>query len=262
MTALIPAFLLGGLLGCLVNYLADVLPRTRRFTRPVCPSCDSPFSLQDYLTGRSCRQCGRSRWLRFWGVVIALAAASALAWQNPPARIGFALGFVLLGYLATVFIIDMEHRLILHPTSLFGAALALALGWMSHGITATLLGGLGGFVIMLVLYGFGWLFTRLRTRRMQSAGEIPDDEEALGQGDVILAAVLGLLLGWPLIWFGLLLGILFGGAFGVLLIISALIRRRYRTQALMLFMPYGPFFILSAYLLIFLPGWASYLVPK
>lgn len=253
--------LLGGLVGCLVNYLADVLPYTRRLSWPACPACTAPIPLPDYLLGQSCSYCGRSRAFRYWGVVAALAAASAQAWLHPPARLGFGLGLLLLGYFGVVFVIDMEHRLILHPTSIFGGLLALGLGWLAHGLTPTLVGGLGGLLIMLIFYGMGWLFTSLRARRMQKRGEAADDEEALGQGDVTLAVILGLLLGWPLIWFCLLLGILFGGAFGLLMVIRMLAARRYRNLALMTFLPYGPFFILGAYLMIFLPGLVRAILP-
>ncbi|HEY6074903.1 MAG TPA: hypothetical protein VIV15_16375, partial [Anaerolineales bacterium] len=162
MIALIIPILLGALLGLLVNYLADTLPQTRSLSHPVCSECKTPIALPDYLAGRKCRQCGRPRFMRFWLVLLMLAAASAYIWLRPPAKIGFALGWVLLGYFATVFVIDAEHRLVLHPTSIFGAILALWLGWLSHGIVATLIGGLGGLIIMLFLYAFGWLFTRLR----------------------------------------------------------------------------------------------------
>lgn len=252
---------LGALIGLLVNYLADVLPYTRRFTPPACPSCSAPFSLSAWITGADCPYCRRSRALRFWAVVIALAAASALAWVHPPARIGYWPGLLLLGYFGTVFVIDMEHRLILHPTSLVGAALALGLGWLAHGPVPTLTGALGGFLIMLALYGLGWLFTRLRARRMAADGEPADDEEALGQGDVILAVILGLLLGWPLIWFGLLAGILLGGFFSLWMVISMLLAKRYKKQALMTFMPYGPFLILSAYLILFQPQILRAILP-
>lgn len=253
--------LLGALMGLAVNYLADVLPQTRRLTRPACPACTQPIAPTDYLFGRSCQQCGRSRALRYWLVLLVMAAVSMYAWAHPPVKLGFAAGLLLLGYFGTVFVIDLEHRLILHITSLFGAILAFSLGWLAHGLTPTLIGGLGGFLIMLALYGMGALFTRLRLRRMQASGAPADDEEALGQGDVILGAILGFLLGWPLIWFGLLLGILSGGIFGLLFVLSMLGRRRYREQVLMTFMPYGPFFILGAYMIVFLPHILRLILP-
>jgi leader peptidase (prepilin peptidase)/N-methyltransferase len=253
--------LLGLAFGCLVNYLADVLPATRSFSRPVCPHCSHVYTLKDYLLGRSCRQCGHGHGIRFWLVLLFMAAANLYIWLRPPSRIGFELGSIVLAYFGVVFVIDLEHRLILHPTSVVGGLLGLGVGWLSNGILPTILGGIGGFAIMLVLYYLGVLFSRLRARRLRSAGQVPEDEEALGAGDVILAGVLGLILGWPLIWFGLLMGILLAGVFGILLIASLLISRRYRTQALMVFMPYGPFLILSAIMILFLPTWLVAVVP-
>jgi len=111
---------------------------------------------------------------------------------------------------------------------------------------------------MFVFYQFGKLFARWRARRLGKA----DSEEALGSGDVTLATILGLLLGWPLIWFGLLLGILFSGVISLVIILALLLTRRYKMQAFNFFIPYGPFFILSTFLLIYAPMWMSRLVQK
>ena len=186
---------------------------------------------------------------------------SLYIWNTPP-KLGFALGALLLTYFGVVFVIDLEHRLILQPTSILGALLALGLGLRSHAVASTLIGGLAGFCIMYILYYLGVLFSKFRARKMQEAGQDTDDEEALGGGDVILSGILGLLLGWPLIWFSLLLGIFVAGIFGVILIIVMLIRRTYKEQALMMFMPYGPFLIASAFFIIFTPQLVRAIVPK
>jgi leader peptidase (prepilin peptidase)/N-methyltransferase len=240
---LVLPILLGGILGVLVNYLADVLPATRRFSQAVCPGCGAPFSAGDFFMGRDCPHCGHKRTFRFWSVILVMAALSTYLFLSPPRD-----------YRQIAFSVNLAY--------LLGALLGLGIGWMSHGLASTLWGGLAGFGIMLFIYGLGWIFTQLRARRIQSAGGTPDDEEALGQGDVILATVLGLLLGWPLIWFGLLLGIVLAGIFGILLVLWMLVARRYSRQAWMVFMPYGPFFILSASLIIFFPHWLSLVVPK
>ena len=125
----------------------------------------------------------------------------------------------MLIYLGIVFVIDMEHRLILHPTSIAGSLLTLGLGIYLRGIVPTLLGGLTGFVILLIFYYFGVLFARLRAKRMLAHGQETDDEEALGAGDVILATVLGFLVGVDLIWFCILTSILLGGIISFLLIL-------------------------------------------
>ncbi len=177
-------------------------------------------------------------------------------------NLGFILGLFVLMYLTMDFVIDLEHRLILHPTSIFGAILGLGTGILRQGLGPTLLGGLAGFAIMFFFYLVGVLFTRIRARRLKASGLELDEEEALGAGDVILSTILGLFLGWPLIWFGLLLGILLGGAISILLLIGLLASRQYKEKAWMVFIPYGPYFLLSTFFLIYLPTWIKVIVPK
>jgi leader peptidase (prepilin peptidase)/N-methyltransferase len=252
--------LLGWLAGWLVNYLADVLPLTRRFSQPECPHCNAPFAWQDYLLFKPC-QNGHARSVRLWVVQFVILAISIYTWINQPPKIGYPLGLILLVYFGAVFVIDLEHRLILHPTSIFGAAVGLIIGIIAHGIKPTLWGGLGGFLIMIAFYYFGVLFARMRTKRLIAAGQEPDDEEALGAGDVILVTILGLLLGWPLIWFGLLLGVLLGGFFSLLIIAWLVVVKKYKQNALMMFIPYGPYFITSAFLIIYFPKFLAIIVP-
>ena len=272
MSILIVLPLFAGLLvGWLVNYLADVLPATRRFSQPTCLHCNSPLSIGKYLLLAKCPTCRKRRGLRAWVVQIFALVSSLWLWLLPPTKfadaistpaLAFLAGLFLLTYFGVVFVIDLEHRLILHPVSIFGAVLGLGVGWLFHGLGPTLLGGLGGFGIMFVFYLFGTLFARIRARKMKAAGQDVDDEEALGAGDVILASVLGLMLGWPLIWFGLLVGILLGGLITIPLLVIMLIVRRYKQDAWMVFIPYGPFFLISATLIIYFPNLLSALVPK
>ena len=248
--------------GWVVNYLADVLPVTRRFSQPACPECGSTHRWQDYLFFRACVSCGKWRTIRTWVVQLFLVAMSITIWISPPARLGFALGILVLAYFTMDFVIDLEHRLILHPTSIFGAILGLGAGSLRQGLVSTLTGGLVGFAIMFIFYLLGTIFARLRARRMRKAGLEADDEEALGAGDVILATILGLFLGWPLIWFGLVFGILLGGAISILLVLGLFISGQYKEKAWMVFIPYGPYFLLSSFMIIYLPTWVKAIVPK
>ena len=194
--------------------------------------------------------------------MILVTGASVYIWAKAPVKFDYALYVIVLAYFALITVIDVEHRLILHPTSIFGAFLGLGIGWLKHGFYSTLIGGIAGFLIMLSIYYLGVLFARYRARRMQQAGQETDDEEALGFGDVNLAGVLGLLIGWSRIWVVLLQGIVFAGIFGVFMVFFMLIARKYKENALMVFIPYGPFLILSAFLMIFVPSWISVIVPK
>jgi prepilin signal peptidase PulO-like enzyme (type II secretory pathway) len=78
----------------------------------------------------------------------------------------------------------------------------------------------------------------------------PVDDVALGFGDVNLAGILGLLLGFPGIVVGLTLGALIGGAGSLLFILLRLAQGRYRSMDAL---PYGPFLISGAVLLLFFP---------
>jgi len=261
-TLLIPIFL-GWVSGLFVNYASDVLPQTRRFSQPACTHCQNPYSWANYLTFRACRNCGIRRSLRTWVVQIIAVASFVYFWLFPSKALGIPLGMLVLIYFGIITVIDLEHRLILHPTSLVGAVLGLIVGTYIHsridqngvliGIGKSLLGGLFGFAVMFMLYQFGALVARYRVRRMQAAGQADDEEEALGGGDVYLAGVLGLMLGWPFIWNALVLGILLGGVISIVFILVLVARRRYSSEALMTFIPYGPYFIASAFFMLFGP---------
>jgi leader peptidase (prepilin peptidase) / N-methyltransferase len=260
-TLIIP-LILGWLAGLFVNYASDVLPITRRFSVPTCKDCGAAYSWVDYLTLRACHSCGERRSLRTWLVQVAATAAFVYFWLYPPKTIDITiLWMIVLIYFGIILIIDLEHRLILHPTSLFGAILGLVVGTLLQtqihgsllaGLGYSLLGGLFGFTVMLVLYKLGEFVARYRARKMAAAGQADDEEEALGGGDVYLAGVLGLMLGWPFIVQTLVLGVLLGGLISIIFLLALVLRRRYSSEALMTFIPYGPYFILSAFYLLFL----------
>ena len=256
---LVIPILLGWIAGLFINYVSDVLPVTRRFSQPACPQCQTPFSLADYSTLRTCRNCGKQRSLRTWLVQILTVAAFFYFWLFPSERLGTALSMIVLIYFGIIMVIDFEHRLILRPTSLVGAILGFIIGIYIYSrkydllssAGQSLLGGLVGFGIMFVLYQIGTLVARFRARRMKAAGQTDDEEESLGGGDVYLAGVLGLMLGWPVV-LALFYGVLLGGVVSFILILTLLVRRRYSSDALLTFIPYGPYLILGALYMLFL----------
>ena len=254
--------LLGWIAGLFVNYASDVLPHTRRFSQPTCPHCETPFLWMDYSALHICRTCGSARSLRTWLVQILAIASFTYFWLFPPNGLGLPLSLIVLIYFGVITVIDLEHRLILHPTSAFGAVLGVITGTYLNsrindngllvGLGMSLLGGVFGFGVMFVLYKFGEIVARFRARKLQAVGQADDEEEALGGGDVYLLGVLGLMLSWPFILNALVYGILLGGLASFLLIIALLLSRRYTGGALMTFIPYGPYFILGAFYVLFL----------
>jgi leader peptidase (prepilin peptidase) / N-methyltransferase len=252
MIALVVVVLAGWLAGMIVNYLADFLPRQRRLPPPKCIVCETkiPF-FRYFIWDRRCPVCHHARSKRTWLVEIISVISAIWLWNNPPTPIGFWVGLGLLAYFILVIIIDVEHRLILHPISALGAILGLGLGIWLHGLTRTLLGGAAGFGIMLFFYLFGLILIRgLNRWRGLSLGD--EDGEALGFGDVILGGVLGLILGWPGVAASIFLTILFAGAASLLYIILMVLLRRYQSNQTL---PYGPFLVMGAVVIIYFHGY-------
>jgi len=236
---------LGWIAGILVNYLADVLPLRRRLTRPFCIQCDAKVPWLNYLLWpRRCPACGYHRNIRVWVVEIIYIVTSLLIQKYPPAHLGYVLGLIILTYFGVVVLIDLEYRLIMHPVSIFGAVLGLLVGVLRVGWIYTLIGGLTGFGVMWLLYLLGALIMKFIARRR---GQILDDV-ALGFGDVNLSGVIGLMLGWPLILVGLVIAVLIGGVVSLVYILIMLISRKYHA---FMALPYGPFLVSGAILLIY-----------
>jgi len=233
--------ILGWAAAFFVNYLADVLPATRRLSTPACKQCAAEFAWTDFLLLKVCSACDHPRGWRTWMTQLLGMMATIYIWLIPPQGLGFWLGFLLLIYLAVVFVIDVEHRLILHPVSYFGILLGLLVGIKLHGILPTLFGGALGFGIMYILYYLGILFARRISKRRGEA--VIEEGDALGFGDVNLAGVLGLILGGNLIWIAILFAILAGGVVSLFYIFWMMALKRYEAFAAI---PYAPFLILSA----------------
>jgi leader peptidase (prepilin peptidase)/N-methyltransferase len=245
MITLMINIILGWIGAGIVNYLADVLPEYRKFVHPRCPECQHERSWKHYLLLTACEKCKTGSGVRSLLVLIVGPVLAVLLYIFPIENLGNYGSLIWLVFFGLVVIIDLEHRLILHPVSLVGAVLGLIFGILEHGLVNTLLGGAAGFGIMLGLYFLGELFIRIMSK---SRGE-EITEIALGFGDVNLAGVIGLLLGWPGIIGGIFLAIFLGGIVSGLFLLVQLIRKKYQAfQAL----PYGPFMVLSVVVLFYI----------
>jgi leader peptidase (prepilin peptidase)/N-methyltransferase len=243
-TLLINLFL--GIIGSyLINYLADVLPIKRQFVEPFCSRCHQERSWKSYLLLASCEHCQSRDIVRHLIVIIFGPILAIGIYFFPIENLGNYGTLLWIFYFGLVVIIDLEHRLILHPVSLVGAGLGVVFGIINHGVLDTLIGGAAGFGIMLAFYFLGEVFVRfLSQRRGEEIEEI-----ALGFGDVNLAGIMGLLLGWPGVLGGLFVAILLGGLVSGLYLIVQTLRKKYQAyQAL----PYGPFLVVSVLILFYL----------
>ena len=225
--------LLGLLVGGLVNQLGSDLPARRGVTRPHCPYCGQTrpwwqwLSLPAYLVGRAkCPQCGAPIRLRHPLVEIGSAVAFAYLWivLGPSVKLAFYLLYATA--FAISLVTDMERRLIPHAVTFPAIAIALIASFVLPDVTwwSALIGGAIGFFFFLLAYIVGTsIFGPL----------------ALGQGDITLALLVGLITGFPLVIEALIVAIFAGALISGVLLIT-------RLRSLRDPIPYGPFLIVGA----------------
>jgi leader peptidase (prepilin peptidase)/N-methyltransferase len=246
--SLVAYSLLGLLAGGLINVLADHLPRREPPDVPACPFCHKQRPWHSWLavTGYLLRQggcvyCGARIPSRHLLTELATALLFVFLWQrySPSSRLFFETLYTAIFVLLCV--TDLEHKLILHVTTLPAIFLAIVgsffLGREGYSWRLALLGGATGFFLVWGMYLFGRLFVHLVERvRGQKIGEV-----AFGFGDVTLTTFIGVVVGFPNVIFALLAGILLGGVGGAIYWLFRAINRR--DYSLFTAIPYGPFLI-------------------
>ncbi|MCB2202569.1 prepilin peptidase [bacterium] len=238
--------LAGVLVGLLINYFIDVFPQTRRLSNPVCSICDQPKQLSDYILIWQKPNCGHGSPITSVTIIGGSILASILFGQFQIPGLSYWATLPLMLYLGIVLVIDIQHRLILTETSLFGMVLGIIYGYFLHGFLGALFGGLGAFGIMLAFYLLGKLFSfivgRLRNRVIS--------EIAFGFGDIMIGGVLGLLTGWPSVIGMVLIAIVTFGAFSIVYLLGLILTKRYQSFATAL--PFAPFLILGALFMLYI----------
>ncbi|MFQ5612974.1 MAG: prepilin peptidase [Anaerolineae bacterium] len=243
--------LLGWLVGALINYAADMLPRrTGLSSAPICLHCglERPWPAWSAVLGYASRRarcpgCGRPLALRSVLVELVLPALFAFLWgrYGLSLQLGWLLMYTTILVLVTV--IDLEHKLILHVVSLPAIVLAVIGSFFNNDFSwrRAMLGGAFGFLFVLALF---WLAPRLMGF-IQHLLRRESKEVPFGFGDVTLSTFIGLITGFPGAVFALLWGILLAGVGAlVFLIVKGLIFRRY---SLFTAIPYGPYLAVAGW---------------
>jgi hypothetical protein len=179
-------------------------------------------------------------------VLILSIIASLLLVYFPLAGLGFWGSLPVMLFLGVIAVIDIEHRLVLVETFLFGVVFCLIFGVIMRGVSPTLFGGLGGLLIMLMFFMLGILFSKIvGALRGRKIGKV-----AFGFGDVFAGTFLGLLTGWPLIAGAIMIGLLAFAVYSLVYIGYLLITKRYSAFATAL--PLAPFLILGTIVVFYL----------
>ena len=219
--SLILVLIVGGIIGILINYFSDVLPVSRHIARPLCRVCNQPYSIKDYLISSRCSICGNRTSTRSIIVLFSAIVICVLLKLFPFSTLGFWATLPILIFLGVIMVIDIEHRVVLVQTSIFGFVLFFLYGIRMHDILSTIFGTLAGFLIMLIFYMLGIALTKIAGKlRHQKI-----DEVAFGFGDVFVGTILGLLTGWPLIVGAIFVSILASVAFSLVLIFALLLAK-------------------------------------
>lgn len=237
--------LAGFIISLLINYLADVLPVTYSFLKVKCRSCEHEFSRKEYIFFSKCPNCESRRTVRSFILPLLFIIVFLVLFFLPPHTIGLIPSLLIVTYFSLVMVIDLERKEVLLNLSLVGVIIGLLVGTIYHGLLLTLIGGIAGALIMLILYWFGILFVKIMSKLKKQQ----IDEVALGMGDVYVSSIIGFFLGWPVILLGLLGAIVAGGLISGLIILFITLRKQYSP---FMAIPYTPFLIITSLVLLYI----------
>jgi len=228
------AFLIGISLGSFYNVLIYRIPRNISVIFPSsrCPSCGHRIRWYDnipilsylILRGR-CRHCGERispQYPIVESVSGLLAVLAVYRWGVSPDGVFMYLFFSAL---LVASLIDLRFFIIPDIITVPGTILGLASSpFREIGLTGSLIGAVGGFIIPLAIYLY-----YIRVRKL----------EGLGFGDVKLLTFIGSFTGI----YGVLSALFLGSAVGLIYAVPSIIRNRTLSFAI----PFGPFLSLGCF---------------
>jgi leader peptidase (prepilin peptidase)/N-methyltransferase len=219
--------LLGLAISSFLNVCIDRLPERASIVSPPshCPACGRRLTpldlipLVSYLLLRGrCRYCGAQIPRRVLLVEAMTGLLFVLLWYRYGLSRWLLLATLYTCFFIVVFVIDLEHQLVLNRVIYPAIAVALlAIPITTNHDVVELLGG--GAI------GFGVLFL---IAFIYPAG--------MGMGDVKLATFIGLVMGFPVVFVALLISFVAGGLVGGGLLLSGL---KGRKDAI----PFAPFLV-------------------
>lgn len=189
-------FIIGAIIGSFLNVCIHRLPRGGSIITPAshCPKCGRPLNVLDlipivsYIVLRGkCRSCGAPISIRYPVVEIMTGLLfMAAAWLYPPLTqpIDLIFSLVFISLLIAIFFIDLEDQVIPDSLSVTGIAAGLLFN-LIKGPLNYFISALAGMVVAYLLF---FLIAALGKRMFK--------KEAMGEGDLFLAAMLGAYLGW------------------------------------------------------------------
>lgn len=230
---IIVALWFGLIIGSFLNVVIYRLPLQRSVVMPgsACGSCGVPLRwyhnlpvLSYWVQGGACAYCGSPYSSRYmWVELMTGLAAVGLLYHDDGLGVAWLYHFALFCVALAVFFTDVDHWIIPDEVNLFGVLFGTGLSvFMPNRGDMYLFEDLTGWNLHSNLYSslcgiaVGWLFFKF----IQFLGMLVARQEAMGEGDVKYAAVLGAFLGWQMALGAFFLSFLLGALYAVPLLLS------------------------------------------
>ena len=230
-------FILGLIVGSFSNVCIYRIPKNESIVYPAshCPKCHSPIKPVDnipllsyiLLKGR-CRNCKSKIAIQYPIVEFLTGLTYLIIYLTYGLSIQSLIYIILSSALIIIAFIDLNEQIVPDVISLPGIVIGFILSFFVPYISF-INSGLG------VIVGGGIILI------IGMAGSVIFKKEAMGGGDVKLAAMIGAFLGWKYIIISLFLGFFIGALAGIILIMSKI---KSREDAV----PFGPFIILGSFI--------------
>ena len=263
------AFVYGTVVGSFLNVCIWRMPRDESIIHPPshCPRCNRKLSvwenipLLSFLIQRcKCRGCGERISWRYFGVELLTGVFFVALFARFHWNLEF-FTFALFGSaLIAAFFIDMEHWIIPDQLNLFGVALGIA-----HDVTALILAkaGYAHMVTIKPLMTIAVPFTDIFFPMLQSVvgilvcggifyliailGELAFKKEAMGGGDIKLAAAVGANLPVGLALVSFFVAVTLGSIVGI----GWAVTMRALKKEFKSYVPFGPMMVAGAVVVMF-----------
>ena len=228
-------FILGLIVGSFSNVCIYRIPRNESIVYPAshCPKCRSNISPKDnipllsyiLLKGR-CRNCKSKISIQYPVVEFLTGFIYLIIYLIYGLSIQSLIYIILSSALIIIAFIDLNEQIVPDVISLPGIVIGFIISFFVPYISFlnSALGVLVGGGIILII---------------GLAGSAIFKKEAMGGGDVKLAAMIGAFLGWRYIIISLFLGFFLGALAGIILILSKIKSRED-------VVPFGPFIVLGS----------------
>jgi len=230
-------FILGLIVGSFSNVCIYRIPRNESIIYPAshCPKCNSPIKpidniplLSDILLKGRCRNCKSKISIQYPIVELLTGLIYLIISLIYGLSVQTLIYIILSSALIIIAFIDLDQQIVPDVISLPGIVIGFILSFFVPYITFinSALGIVVGGGIILII---------------GLTGTVIFKKEAMGGGDVKLAAMIGAFLGWRYVVVSLFLGFFLGAVTGIFLILAKIKKKEDMV-------PFGPFIVLGSFI--------------